>query len=48
MHDTHPRDYLIDVLQRVDQHPTAKIDELTTSQWKEPYGSNYFYSDLDC
>lgn len=45
--DIHPRDYLVDVLQRMDHHPAAHIDELTPSQWKARYGKNFLRSDVD-
>lgn len=47
MQGIHPRDYLVDVLQRIDLHPASKIDELTPSQWKKRYGKNFLTSDVD-
>ena len=29
-----PYDYLVDVLQRIDQHPAKRVCELTPAQWK--------------
>ena len=34
LHDIDPYDYLVDVLQRVGQHPAAKVEQLTPRQWK--------------
>jgi hypothetical protein len=34
LHDIDPNTYLVDVLQRVGQHPAARLAELTHRQWK--------------
>ena len=47
MNGIHPRDYLVDVLQRIDQHPASQIDELTPSQWADRYGNHFLRSDVD-
>ena len=39
--------YLVDVLQRISQHPTKDVIELTPRVWKERFGSNPMKSDLD-
>ncbi len=41
-----PYTYLIDVLQRVGQHPAARVAELTPSQWKALFANNPMRSDL--
>jgi transposase len=46
LHDVDPYDYLVDVLQRVGQHPAAKVDELTPRRWKELFAANPLRSDL--
>lgn len=33
-------DYLVDVLQRIDQHPASKVEELTPRLWKEKFADN--------
>mgnify|MGYP000461710986 CR=1 FL=1 len=47
MQGINPSVYLIDVLQRVSQHPASKVDELTPKNWKQKYGENFLKSDLD-
>ena len=47
MQGIHPREYLIDVLQRVDHHPAANINDLTPSRWKQLYDNDCLRSDLD-
>jgi len=34
LHDIDPYEYLVDVLQRVGQHPASRVDELTPRRWK--------------
>jgi len=46
LHDIDPYDYLVDVLQRVGQHPAAKVQELTPRRWKELFAANPLRSDL--
>lgn len=38
--------YLVDALQRVGQHPAARVAELTPRQWKEYFAGNPLRSDL--
>lgn len=47
MHEVDPYDYLVDVLQRVGQHPDAKVAELTPRRWKELFASAPLKSPLD-
>jgi transposase len=46
MHDINPYDYLVDVLQRVGQHPASRVHELTPRLWKELFAHNPLRSDL--
>lgn len=47
LHDIDPYTYLVDVLQRVGQHPAARVAELTPRLWKEHFASNPLRSDLN-
>jgi len=40
LHDVDPYTYLVDVLQRVETHPAAKVDELTPRLWKENFAAD--------
>jgi transposase len=46
LHDIDPHTYLIDVLQRISQHPASRVAELTPRLWKEQFASNPLRSDL--
>jgi transposase len=46
LHDIDPYDYLVDMLQRVGQHPASKFHELTPRRWKELFANNPLRSDL--
>lgn len=46
LHDIDPYTYLVDVLQRVGQHPAARVAELTPRQWKQHFAGNPLRSDL--
>ena len=46
LHDINPYDYLVDVLQRVGQHPSSRVAELTPRLWKEHFAANPLRSDL--
>lgn len=39
LHGVHPYDYLVDVLQRVGQHPASKVHELTPRLWKQHFAA---------
>ena len=39
--------YLVDVLQRVSQHPLSRIAELTPRVWKEKFSHKAMKSDID-
>jgi hypothetical protein len=47
MQGVHPYTYLVDVLQRVDRHPAAQVDELTPRIWKEKFARNPLKSIID-
>ena len=42
-----PHTYLADVLLRVSEHPTSRVDELTPRLWKEQFGQQPMRSVLD-
>jgi hypothetical protein len=46
LHGIDPYTYLVDVLQRVGQHPAARVAELTPRQWKQHFASSPLRSDL--
>jgi len=46
LHDIDPYDYLVDVLQRVGQHPALRVHELTPREWKKHFSDNPLRSDL--
>jgi transposase len=46
LHDVDPYTYLVDVLQRVAQHPASQVAELTPRLWKQLFADNPLRSDL--
>ena len=46
LHDLDPTTYLVDVLQRVGQHPASRVAELTPRLWKQHFAANPLRSDL--
>ncbi|QAU23772.1 transposase [Dyella sp. M7H15-1] len=46
LHDVNPYDYLVDVLQRVGEHPQARVHELTPRVWKTLFADKPMRSDL--
>ncbi len=46
LHEISPYDYLVDVLQRIDQHPASRVAELTPRLWKERFAAHPLRSDL--
>jgi len=46
LHDIDPYDYLVDVLQRVSEHPAADVAQLTPRLWKQHFADNPLRSDL--
>jgi transposase len=47
LHDINPYTYLVDVLQRVSEHPASKVEELMPANWKKKFSGNPMRSDLD-
>ena len=47
LHGINPHAYLVDVLQRISQHPASRVIELTPRIWKETFADNPLCSDLD-
>lgn len=47
LHNINPYTYLVDVLQRISQHPANKVIELTPRVWTEKFADNPLLSDLD-
>lgn len=47
LHGIDPYMYLVDVLQRVGQHPASRVAELTPRLWKQHFAANPLRSDLD-
>ena len=46
LHEINPYTYLVDVLQRVSQHPASKVEELTPQLWKENFAHQALHSDV--
>ena len=46
LHEIDPYDYLVDVLQRVGQHPASRVEELTPRLWKQNFAANPLRSPL--
>ncbi len=46
LRDVNPYDYLVDVLQRIGQHPASKVEELTPGRWKDLFAADPIRSDL--
>lgn len=46
LHQIDPYDYLVDVLQRVSQHPASQVHELTPRWWKQLFADNPLRSTL--
>lgn len=47
LHGIHPYTYLVDVLQRISEHPAKRVEELTPRVWKTKFADNPLKSDLD-
>jgi transposase len=47
LHDVDPYTCLVDVLQRIDQHPQSKVAQLTPRLWKEHFADRPMRSMLD-
>ena len=46
LHEIDPYDYLVDVLQRVGQHPASRVQELTPKLWKQRFAADLLRSPL--
>jgi hypothetical protein len=46
LHSINPYVYLVDVLQRISQHPASGVDDLTPRIWKGTFASDPLLSDL--
>ena len=46
LHGIDPYTYLVDVLQRVGQHPASRVAELTPRMWKQNFATHPLRSDL--
>jgi len=46
LHQIDPYIYLVDILQRVSEHPASRIDELTPRLWKHRFAANPLRSDI--
>jgi len=42
-----PYTYLVDVLQRISEHPASQVIELTPRVWKDKFEGHPLSSDLD-
>ena len=47
LHDINPYTYLVDVLQRVGEHPASKVAELTPVNWKQKFADQPMRSDVE-
>lgn len=39
VHGVNPFNYLVDVLQRIDQHPASQVHELTPREWQQRFAA---------
>lgn len=46
LHEVDPYAYLVDVLQRIDEHPASRVDELVPRVWKETFAGDPLLSGL--
>ncbi len=46
LHGIDPYDYLVDVLQRISEHPASQVHELTPRRWKQSFADKPLRSDL--
>ena len=46
LHGIDPYTYLVDVLQRIGQHPASRVAELTPRLWKQHFADKPLRSDL--
>jgi transposase len=46
LHGVDPYTYLVDVLQRISEHPASRVAELTPRQWKQHFAASPMRSDI--
>jgi transposase len=46
LHEIDPYQYLVDVLQRIDQHPASQVEQLTPRLWKQHFADNPLRSNV--
>ena len=46
LHGVDPDTYLVDVLQRISEHPASRVIELTPRLWKQFFAANPMRSDI--
>ena len=46
LHGIDPYTFLVDVLQRISEHPASRVAELTPRLWKQHFAANPLRSDL--
>ena len=46
LHEIDPYEYLVDVLQRISEHPASQVHELTPRRWKQLFADKPLRSDL--
>jgi hypothetical protein len=47
LHEIDPYEYLVDVLQRIGEHPASRVEELTPRRWKQLFDGNPMRSPVD-
>jgi len=47
LHGIDPYTYLVDVLQRISEHPASRVAELTPRLWKQHFAANPLRSDIE-
>jgi hypothetical protein len=47
LHDLNPYTYLVDVLQRISQHPASEVADLTPRLWKMRFADSPLHSLID-
>lgn len=47
LQDVNPYDYLVDVLQRISQHPASQVHRLTPRLWKQHFAHQPLRAPLD-
>ena len=47
LHGVDPYTYLLDVLQRINEHPASRVAELTPRLWKQHFAAGPMRSEID-